>query len=152
MKPSNCGKLAPEPEGRNDSSERRQNPDLEEPGVFFGETQMSQENVLTVDNSNVNSLGGKYVTVIAELERGNYCAETMLEINVGNPACYSNSVREIVVDIYPDDEQLEMIVDALDRGAISLKSLEKLGSSYGGQTVIDLGKVEKQTQEAIMSM
>lgn len=107
--------------------------------------------IISVDNSDVSALGGKYVTVFAELESGNYCAETMLESNVGNP-CYTNSVREVVANINPDEDQLEQIVDALDRGSLELDQLEGIGQSYGGVTKIDLGLEQVEERGQSMSM
>ena len=87
---------------------------------------------MKVANSNVNDIGGMTMTVFSRRADGTFNGGKLRQHEIGNPFCWVDSVEEVLVRIEPTRPQLNSIVEALDAGTISFKSLKTIGGEHGG--------------------
>lgn len=90
---------------------------------------------IRVQNSNVNAINGHRVTMFWK-EDGGFKANTVRHFYAWN----TGTGNEVKANITPSRTNRKKILDALDEGRITLKSLDNIGSDHGGTTVINLGK------------
>lgn len=89
---------------------------------------------LKIDNTNVNS--AQFFTRVldwGDKRDKRYVAE-IVPMHANGILCNQDIKNQIHVKIYPDSWQLEVIVDALNDGRLSISELAEIGGNYGGKS------------------
>lgn len=74
------------------------------------------------------------VTLFGQLENGVHDARIMDESDVPYARCWDNAVDQVMVYIEPTQEQLELILSALNDGRLRFSDLQEYGSANGGHS------------------
>ncbi|MBL0421959.1 hypothetical protein JI739_16535 [Ramlibacter sp. AW1] len=86
---------------------------------------------LWVNNSNADL---PIVTVFGRLENGSYAAEVMREEQVPYQPKWADAVDQKMVYIWPEGDQLQRIVQALNDGRLDYGTLQDYGGHDGGRS------------------
>ena len=78
------------------------------------------------------------VTLFGRLNDGTYTGEVMYETSVPYSPYWKNASEQVVVYIEPDSEQLQQLVEALNRGRLEFSSLQNYGSANGGASTLPI--------------
>lgn len=74
------------------------------------------------------------VTLFGRLEDGSHTAQVMREEQVPYDKYWDRAVDQLMVYIWPEGDQLDQLVRALDEGRLEWDKLQEYGGHDGGQS------------------
>lgn len=78
------------------------------------------------------------VTLFGHLPGGRYVAEVMDEDQVPYVHYWDEALDQVMVYIDPDDQQLQLLLQALQQGRLDYHKLQDYGSTRGGMSEFSL--------------